>query len=46
MDEDKKQKIMIGLIVGCMVLAGVVTYMTKSGGSETAIGEAGEMMWV
>ncbi|HEG43738.1 MAG TPA: hypothetical protein ENH94_06800 [Phycisphaerales bacterium] len=31
MDEDKKQKIMIGLIVGCMVLAGIITVVTNLG---------------
>lgn len=46
MEESKKKPVMVGVIVACIVLAGVVTYMTKSGGSETAIGEAGEMMWV
>ena len=31
MDEDKKQKIMIGLIVGCLVLAGIITVVTNLG---------------
>ena len=46
MEQSKKKPVMVGVIVACLVLAGVVTYITKSGGSGTAIGEAGEMMWV
>ncbi len=36
MDEEKKKKIMIGLIVGCLVLAGIVTFLTNSGGGSKA----------
>ncbi|MHC4213814.1 MAG: hypothetical protein ACYSWP_10625 [Planctomycetota bacterium] len=47
MDEDKKKPLMIGLIVGSIVLAGVITFMT--GGSESqglkGIPE-GKIQWV
>ena len=29
MDEDKKQKVMIGILVGCLVLAGIITLVTN-----------------
>ena len=47
MDEDKKKPIMIGLIVGSIVLAGVVTMMTRDTGSEgiNSIPE-GKIQWV
>ncbi len=32
MDEDQKQKVMIGVIVGCIVLAGVIFFVTREGG--------------
>jgi hypothetical protein len=32
MDESKKKPILIGVIVGCFVVAGAITYFTRSGG--------------
>ena len=32
MDEDKKQKIMIGAIVGCLIIAGAIFFVSKGGG--------------
>ena len=32
MEESKKKPVMIGVIVGCLVLAGAITYFTRSGG--------------
>lgn len=32
MEEEKKKPIMIGIIVGCLVLAGAITFFTRSGG--------------
>jgi DNA-directed RNA polymerase subunit RPC12/RpoP len=32
MDESKKKPILIGVIVGCLVLAGAITFFTRSGG--------------
>ena len=31
MDEDKKQKIMIGVVAGCLVLAGIITAVSNMG---------------
>jgi hypothetical protein len=47
MDEDKKKPVMIGLIVGSIVLAGVITVMTRDSGSEGLKGiPEGRMQWV
>ncbi|MHC4155077.1 MAG: hypothetical protein ACYST6_09170 [Planctomycetota bacterium] len=39
MEESKKKPIMIGVIVGCVVVAGAITYFTRSGGSGGIPGE-------
>ncbi len=47
MEDSKKKPIMIGVIVGCLVLAGVITFATRSrsgGGLEDL--ERGVMYWV
>ena len=47
MDEDKKKPLMIGLIVGSIVLAGVVTFMTRGPSSEGLKGiPEGKIQWV
>ena len=46
MEESKKKPIMIGVIVGCLVLAGVITVMTRSGGSGSTVQFEGQPMWV
>jgi len=33
MDEEMKKPIMIGVIVVCLILAGIITFATRSGGS-------------
>ena len=47
MEDSKKKSILIGVIVACVVLAFVITYVTRpesSGGIEGI--KPGEMMWV
>ena len=47
MEESKKKAVMIGVIVACVAVAGVVTYIRYSGSSSGIEGiPAGEMMWV
>lgn len=46
MEESKKKPIMIGVIVACLALAGLITYMT-SGSKSRGIGDyRGQMQWV
>ena len=47
MEESKKKPVMIGVIIGCLVLAGVITYLTqrdKTDGPESL--ERGVMYWL
>ena len=46
MEESKKKPVMVGIVVGCLVLAGVVTLMTRSGGSGSTAQFKGQPMWV
>jgi len=48
MEDSKKKPIMIGVIVGCVVLAGTITYITRSGESGGGIKslKRGTMIWV
>ncbi len=48
MEESKRKPIMIGVIVVCLAVAGLITYFTYSGGSSGGIEDipAEEMMWV
>ncbi len=47
MEDSKKKPIMIAIIVACIALAGVITYVSSSGGgSGIEAVERGEMMWV
>lgn len=41
MDEDKKQKVLIGVIVGCLVLAGIITLVTNRGKGRRGRGSTG-----
>ena len=47
MEDSKKKPIMIGVVVACLVLAGVITFM-RSSGSPGGLDkmQRGEMMWV
>jgi len=46
MEESKKKPIMIGVIVVCLAVAGIITYSRRSGGGDTidSISDA-EMIW-
>ena len=33
MEGSKKKQVMVGIVAGCLVLAGAITLMTRSGGS-------------
>jgi predicted Zn-ribbon and HTH transcriptional regulator len=48
MEESKKKPVMVGVIVACLALAGVVTYIRYSGSSGGGVEAipASEMMWV
>jgi len=47
MEESKKKPIMIGVIVVCLALAGLITYLRYSGGSGGVAGiSPAEMIWV
>lgn len=48
MEESNKKPIMIGVIMACVVLAVVITYMSSSGGNSGGYEsiERGEMMWI
>ena len=43
MDEDKKQKVLIGVIAGCLVLAGIITFATNRGGGGRGRGSTGPL---
>ena len=47
MEESKKKPIMIAVVVACLILAGIITFATKSGssGGFDSI-KRGEMIWV
>ncbi len=47
MEDSKKKPIMIGVVIGCLALAGVITYVTRSGetgGIESL--KRGKMTWI
>ena len=46
MDEDVKKKVMLGLIVGCLVLAVGITVMTRKGGGPKPSNEPVQMLCV
>ena len=47
MEDSKKKPIMIGVVVGCLVLAGIITFATRSGGSGGIKAlERGVIYWV
>jgi len=46
MEESKKKPVMVGIVVGCLVLAGVITLITRSGGSGSTSQFKGQPMWV
>lgn len=41
MDEDKKNKVLIGVIVGCLVLAAIITVVTNRGDGRGSRGSTG-----
>ena len=43
MDDDKKKKVQIGIVVACLILAGVIVFITtnKDGGGDS--GSAGQL---
>ena len=48
MEDSKKKPIMIGVVVVCLVLAGIITYATRSGsgGGLDTIKRGQEMFWL
>lgn len=48
MDEDQKKKVMVGVIVACLVLAGILVLANRGGGGSGDIGDisADSMVWV
>ena len=43
MEDSKKKFILIGVVVGCLVLAGIITFATRS---DIGIKDTGEMTWL
>ena len=46
MEESKKKPIMIGVIIACIAVAGIITYSRRSGGGGVDGIPEGEMTWV
>ena len=46
MEDSKKKPIMIGVVVACLVLAGLITYTSRSGKTGLEAMKSGEMIWV
>jgi ribosomal protein L40E len=46
MEDSRRKQVLIGIIVACLVLAGVVTYMTSRGGNSGLEAFKGQSQWV